>query len=186
MLKKRIIGFICAAAAAASVSMLSSCSEEPTVDASADVSDVSTVSETQSSEAEEDRNEQTEIDPAEIVDEIMTAEEMVSMAEVESGRMGNYVEVDMETVESFSMYICGSGAFADEAAVFEMKSEDDTEALMEALQKRVDSRLADYKDYKPEECGKLETAVIKANGKYVLYAVSSDNDKAEEIFDSKF
>lgn len=181
MLKKRVSLIVGAAAVAAAVSMLSGCGEEPVVDAAADVT--VSVSET---EVTEPAQEQTEIDPAAIVDEIMTETAMESMAEVTSDRIGNYVEIDMAAVESYSMYICGSGAFADEAGVFVMNSEEDTDALIEALQKRVDTRLVDYKDYKPEECGKLESAVIKANGRYVLYAVSSDNDKAEEIFDSKF
>lgn len=181
MLKKRISAIIGAAAVIGAVSMLSGCGEEPAVDAAAEVTTVS--AETETSEAVQ---EQTEIDPAAVVDEIMTETAMTSMAEVTEDRLGNYIEADTGTVESYSMYICGSGAFADEAAVFVMRSEDAAEALMEALQKRVDARLVDYKDYKPEECGKLESAVIKSNGKYVLYAVSSDNDKAEEIFDSKF
>ncbi|MGN0691761.1 MAG: DUF4358 domain-containing protein [Oscillospiraceae bacterium] len=181
MLKKRISVIIGAAAVIAAVSMLSGCGEEPVVDAAAEVTEAS--AETEVTEAAE---VQAEIDPAAVVDEIMTETAMTSMAEVTEDRLGNYVEVDTEKVESYSMYICGSGAFADEAAVFVMSSEDDTEALMGALQNRVDARLADYKDYKPEECGKLESAVIKSNGKYVLYAVSSDNDRAEEIFDSKF
>ncbi len=122
---------------------------------------------------------------ADIVNEIMTETAMTSMAEVTSDRMGNYIEADMDKVESFSMYICGSGAFADEAAVFVMVSEDDTAAMEDALKKRAETKLNDYKDYKPEECYKIEEAVIKSNGKYVLFAVSSDNDKAEDIFDDK-
>lgn len=181
MLKKRISVIIGAAAVIAAVSMLAGCGEEPAVDVAAEVTEASV-----EAEVTEAAEVQAEIDPAAIVDEIMTETAMTSMAEVTEDRLGNYVEVDTATVESYSMYICGSGAFADEAAVFVMNSAEDTEALMEALQKRVDARLVDYKDYKPEECGKLESAVIKSNGKYVLYAVSSDNDKAEEIFDSKF
>ncbi|MGN0695758.1 MAG: DUF4358 domain-containing protein [Oscillospiraceae bacterium] len=181
MLKKRISAIIGAAAVIGAVSMLAGCSEEPAVDVAAEVTEMVT-----EAEVTEAVQEQKEIDPAAVVDEIMTETAMTSMAEVTEDRLGNYVEADTEKVESYSMYICGSGAFADEAAVFVLSSEEDTDALMEALQKRVDARLVDYKDYKPEECGKLESAVIKSNGKYVLYAVSSDNDKAEEIFDSKF
>lgn len=184
MLKKRMMSILGAAAVAVSVSMLTACGNEPVVDAAADVTTVSEA--VADSETAAPVQEQSEPEPAAITDEVMTAGGMSSMAEVTSDRIGNYVEIDMETVESYSMYICGSGAFADETAVFKLKSEDGAEALMEALQKRVDSRLVDYKDYKPEECGKLESAVIKQNGCYVFYAVSADNDKAEEIFDGKF
>lgn len=179
---------ICAAALILSAAvLLCACGQDDavTADVTAETSEETssveeslTVSETESAAAD--------IDPAEIVNEIMTETSMTSMAEVTADRIGNYIEFDMEKVESFSMYICGSGAFADEAAVFKMKDEADADALIEALEARSETKNKDFEDYIPEECPKIESAVIKSNGCYVIYAVSSDNEKAEEIFDGKF
>ena len=121
--------------------------------------------------------------PADIVAEITANVEMSSLAEVGADRLGNFIEADPEKTESFSMFICGSGAFADEVAVFAMKDESDVQAVADSMQARIESRSIDFEDYNPDEYDKLRHALIKTKGRYVMLIVSNDNDTAESIFD---
>ena len=41
-------------------------------------------------------------------------------------------------------------------------------------------------DYKPSETSRLDKAIIKEDGNYVVYCVTDDTDKANEIIDKYF
>ena len=123
-----------------------------------------------------------DFEPADVVNEIVSTVEMSSMAEVGADRLNNYIDVDQTTVEKFSMYICGSGGFADEVAVFKMNSADAANTLKDLISKRVETRKTDFKDYNPDESTKLGNALILVKGNYVFFSVTGDNDTAESIF----
>ncbi|MBQ4225929.1 MAG: DUF4358 domain-containing protein [Oscillospiraceae bacterium] len=158
----------------------SASAQETTETTPAQTESETTVEETS---AETTAAEASAADPEAVVNEILSSVEMSTMAKVEDDRIGNYLEVDMSTVESYSMYICGSGGFADEVAVFLMTGEDSAQAVVDAAKARVESRSIDFKDYNPDEYDKLQNALIKTKGRYVLFVVSGDNDTAEGIFD---
>ena len=121
--------------------------------------------------------------PADIVNKILDKVEMSSMAEITSDRIGNYVEIDMSQVTDFSMYICGSGAFADEVGVFLMDSPEAASEAVDVINKRIETRTADFKDYNPDEGTKLESSVVKTKDCWLFYVISGDNEGAEAIFD---
>lgn len=183
MRKRSTIRLAAVISAVMLAAMLTGCGKEEAVDTAATASETAAVQTEETAQAETAAAAEPAA-PADIVNEILAKVEMSSMAEVASDRIGNYLTVDMATVESFSMYICGSGGFADETAVFAMNSEADTEAVVEAIQKRIDSRSVDFESYNPDEYDKLQNAVVKTEGRYVFFVVSGDNDTAEGIFDS--
>ena len=98
---KRKIAF--AALALAAAMSLAACSE-PTVDTGDTSADTSAVSVSENA-----------AEPSEITAKIIADIEMSSLAEVQSDRIEMYLDADMEKVDSFSMFICGSGGFADES-----------------------------------------------------------------------
>lgn len=73
-----------------------------------------------------------------------------------------------------------SGATAEEIAIFEFDSEVAAADGLEKAQVRVEDQKADFESYIPKEIPKLENAVIKQSGKYVIVCVSSGN-QAEKI-----
>lgn len=173
---------------------LSGCGDEPAEEAGVSVTEndveitnaAEEVSDGAPDESQAAGSDSGSIDIKAVLDSVMSETGMTSMTEVGEDRIGNYLEADTSQFESFSMWICGSGAFADETALFVLNNEDYAADLEDALNKRLETKTNDYKDYKPEECPKMDSAVIKTNGKYVFFAVSSDNGRAEEIFDENF
>lgn len=161
--------FTFAALALAAAMSLAACSE-PTVDVGDTSGDTAAVSERAAA-----------AEPSDITANIIADIEMSSLAEVQSDRIEMYLDVDLEKVDSFSMFICGSGGFADEVGVFKMKSADDCESLKTLITERLDKRKVDFEDYNPDEFEKLGKAVCGVSGNYVYYAVTPDSDKAESI-----
>ena len=100
---------------------------------------------------------------ADITSEIMANVSMSSMAEVGADRVSAYIDFEIPEGTDFSMFICGSGGFADEVCVINTAGLD--------------------ADYNPDEYDKLSEMLLKQTGDYLIYAVTGDNDECERIFD---
>ncbi len=75
----------------------------------------------------------------------------------------------------------GTGATAEELAVFETKDADAASALVGKLQARNEDRIENYSDYIPAEVPKLENAVIISGGRYVVLCVATDVSAVREL-----
>lgn len=78
-----------------------------------------------------------------------------------------------------SVYL-GSGATAEEIAVFEFDSKEIAEDGLKKAQARIEEQKTDFESYIPKEIPKLDSAVVKQSGKYVIVCVSNSS-KAETI-----
>ncbi|MBQ9209747.1 MAG: DUF4358 domain-containing protein [Oscillospiraceae bacterium] len=107
---------------------------------------------------------------------VMDAVEFPSMAEAGADRIGSYLDCDLSQAADFAMYICGSGGFADEIFIVS-KEGVDINAVEDAMNARIDSRINDFEDYDPNEVKKLEALQLLETDGYFMYAVSSDADK---------
>lgn len=74
----------------------------------------------------------------------------------------------------------GTGATAEELAVFETKDADAAAALVQKLEARNADRIESYSSYIPEEVPKLESAVILSGGRYVVLCVAEDSSAVRE------
>lgn len=104
--------------------------------------------------------------------------------------------IDLETAEAIyditdikiadSAIYVGSGATAEEIAVFQCETEEDAKKLETVLKSRVEEQTESFRDYVPKELEKLEKAVIVVKGKYVILSVSNEDAKAKEIIQNAF
>ena len=169
--KKIIAGLICAAVAVCVCGCSSGTATDSTASSTAESSsDNGSVSSAASA--------------SDITDKILAEIEFPSKAEIKEDRIDDFYEVEKDKIESFSAYLCGSGAYPDELAVFCMKSSDDTAAVKEMLEKRVEKQTASFKDYTPDEMYKIDGNNVVVSGNYVALIICSDNAKATEIFKS--
>ncbi|MBQ8786733.1 MAG: DUF4358 domain-containing protein [Oscillospiraceae bacterium] len=122
--------------------------------------------------------------PADITAAIMAEIEIPSAMEKNAESIGAYYDVDTSTVAEMSVFICGSGAYPDELAVFRFNDAESAKAGAEAVQSRLDSQIAIYKDYTPAEMYKLDEAVIITQNEWVAFAACADNARAKEIIES--
>lgn len=71
-----------------------------------------------------------------------------------------------------------SGVGIDEYGIFRMKEESGVEGMKSAIQNYIDgAKLSFNENYAPNEKPKLDNAEIRVFGKYVVYAVLSEDDK---------
>lgn len=107
------------------------------------------------------------------------------MADV-SERYDTYYSVPDNTVKECRLFVCSSGAYPDELAVFVLNRSDDKEKLKTAINARKDYLLETWEDYKPEEVPKIENAKFLEYSGYCFYLISDNTGKASEILSQYF
>lgn len=108
-----------------------------------------------------------------------------SLSELDQSVALSYYGIDAEDVTT-SVVMVSTGATAEEIAVFEAADADAADAIKAACDSRKEKQTTSYADYKPSETSRLDKAIIKQDGNYVVYLVADDTDKANEIIDNYF
>lgn len=85
-------------------------------------------------------------------------------------------------IDSFKIYVSGTGATASELAAFKCKDESSVKSVRAAVEQRIAEQTESYENYRPDEKFRLENAVILTNGNYLVFAVSNDNSAVEKLF----
>lgn len=120
---------------------------------------------------------------ADITAAVMAEIEITSAAEKTSEDIGAFYDVDTSAIADMSVFICGSGAYPDEIAVFRFNDPESASAGAEAVKKRLENQTALYTDYTPDEVYKLEDANIIEKDNWVILTICSDNARAAEIIE---
>lgn len=107
-----------------------------------------------------------------------------SMTELSADRVNSYYDIDLKKLEDFSIYIEGSGGYADEVAIFKVKDNKDIEDIKASINDRIKNRLKDFDGYNSEELVKIKDNLVLVKGKYILFVISENNDKAKSTFNA--
>lgn len=86
---------------------------------------------------------------------------------------------NIENAANEYVYI-GSGATAEEIAVFEFNNTQDAKNALQAAKNRISQQKTDYAAYNPKEIQKLDNAIVKNTGRYLIVCVS-EGDTAKKI-----
>ncbi len=176
--KRIMAGIVCAMVAVS----ICGCSEKPAQSSASESSVTSDAGSVSESVSEASDSSTATGAAAEITAKIQEDVKFPGMAEIGADRMAGYYDVAADKIDSYSAYICGSGAYPDEIAVFKMKSADDVNDVKSVLEKRVESQSATFKDYTPDEMYKIDGNNVVTSGNYVALIICADNAKAIEDF----
>ena len=88
--------------------------------------------------------------------------------------------IDTSKINDVARY-AGSGATADEIAVFKCADSDCVEEVQNAVKSRIEYLYDGYSDYDPAEVPKINSSVILINGDVIVFVICKNADKAEEI-----
>lgn len=113
----------------------------------------------------------------ELQSEAVTSDTLSSTAEE---MLPSIYFIDAETMEKGAAYT-STGATACEVAVIECKEASQTAEVEKLFETRVSSQSELFASYNAGEVSKLDSAIIKSAGKYVVLCVCDDTDKANEI-----
>lgn len=86
---------------------------------------------------------------------------------------------------STALVYVGTGAVADELALFEFSNDADAQSAISLAEARIASQKDSFAAYIPEEVPKLDHAVMEAYGRYLAVCVS-DGDGAGKIISEYF
>ena len=90
--------------------------------------------------------------------------------------------VDESSLAEYEVYI-GTGATAEEIAIFRVKDSQDVAAVKTACETRIEDQKKACENYLPDEMPKLSSPVVRTAGNYVAMVISSDNTKVEAVLD---
>ena len=76
-----------------------------------------------------------------------------------------------------------SGATADEIALFEAPDEKTAGEQLKIAENHIAERTAAYASYMPDEVTKLEDAIVRQEGCYVILCVAGDYEAAQTVID---
>ncbi|MBD2869026.1 DUF4358 domain-containing protein [Paenibacillus arenilitoris] len=114
---------------------------------------------------------------------IMQTVSLPDMKQGDSEKLEKLYRIEAEVVEDFILYTASSNVKADELAVIKLKDEKDAELVLTNIGQHIEAQIAKFKDYRPEEYALVEKHVLKAKGRFVLFAVSMKADRIERAFD---
>ncbi|WP_053955375.1 DUF4358 domain-containing protein [Inediibacterium massiliense] len=112
--------------------------------------------------------------------------DLSSMVKGDMEQLEKLYDIEKEKVDSFVLYTASTNIKADEIAIVKVKDSNDIEKVQEAFQNRIDKQSKAFQDYLPEEYFLIENHVLKNNGEYIIFIISKDTQKIEEIVDGCF
>lgn len=93
--------------------------------------------------------------------------------------------VEEAMLQDYAVYM-SSGGTADEFAIFFAKDTETAKEITKFVEMRVEDQKSVMENYLPEEMSKLENAVIKSEGPYVILCVTDDAETAKDIIHGYF
>ncbi|MEG1461137.1 MAG: DUF4358 domain-containing protein [Oscillospiraceae bacterium] len=81
--------------------------------------------------------------------------------------------------------LCSTGATTEEISLFKCSDEAAAERVLGFAKKRAESQKTAYQSYAPDEVPKIDNAIIRSEGVYVFYIVSTDSTKVEAAISGK-
>lgn len=89
---------------------------------------------------------------------------------------------DIDGASAALVYV-GSGAVADELALFEFANETEAQSAISSAEARIAAQKDSFATYIPEEVPKLDHAVMETYGRYLIVCVSGGDGASEIISD---
>ena len=124
-----------------------------------------------------------ELEPQTFVEELLAEANFVdSLNQLDDPVIPLLYEIDEADYASALVY-CGTGATAEEIAVFQAEDEAAAKRLLEAAHERVARQIEVYEAYGPVEAMSLENAVVERAGTTVIVVICSDSDGAKKVVD---
>ena len=107
-------------------------------------------------------------------------DELISLSDKVAG---NYYDLEIDGLEGYVIFVSSTSATTNELAVFHCADSSALEATKSAVEARMKDQREAYENYIPDELLRLDNALVKTSGNYLLFSVSDDNETVEKLFD---
>lgn len=103
------------------------------------------------------------------------------MVKLSDEKASDFYDLSFDGLSEYTIYVSGSRATANELCIMILKDEDSVANAKASIEKRIDEQKASYENYIPAEYDKIQNAVIKTEGNYIVMAVGIDSDSLEKM-----
>lgn len=131
-------------------------------------------------------NTPKEVDVSTVYREIEAAITVPDFIELTEADIADYVAVDTADLKQMIVKISAEAISADQIVICEAVDAAAASRVEAAFETYLDSVKNSFKNYLPSEYAKMEGTEVQTSGNYVYYAVSSEADAIEDIFDKYF
>lgn len=78
----------------------------------------------------------------------------------------------------------GSGATSEEIVILQVNSKEQLNSVKEKINTRIEERKQAFENYLPEEVFKIDNNLLETRGSYVIFCISNDSNKVEEVINN--
>lgn len=125
-------------------------------------------------------NKKVDIDSHGLTQKLLATVKNDELTRLDSELIEGVYDIKPNQYEEEVIYI-SSGATAMEIALFKTKDKENLEKISKAIDKRKNEQIEIYKTYSSNQVPMLQGAIKKEIGDYVIYCVTEDAKKAEDI-----
>lgn len=134
--------------------------------------------------AEENDSKEVNVAVNDIADKIIDEIEMGQLLTMPDEMAEASYPFDRSIVSEFVIYQAMMNVQSDEFAIFKVKDKDKISEIESAIENRAQKLNKIWETYLPDQHEKVKNYIVEKNGNYVMFAVTPDQEKAKEIFDS--
>lgn len=78
----------------------------------------------------------------------------------------------------------GSGATSEEIVILQVNVKEQLNSVKEKINTRIEERKQAFENYLPEEVFKIDNNLLETKGNYVIFCISNDSNKVEEVINN--
>ena len=105
------------------------------------------------------------------------------LVKIDSEMIMNDYNFTTDEIAEFVSYQ-GSGATSEELVILKAKDKSYLNSIKEKIDARIQERKEAFGSYLPEEVGKIDNNILKIEDNYVIFCVSNDSDKVNEVINT--
>ena len=102
------------------------------------------------------------------------------LVKIDSEMIMNDYNFTTDEVEEFVSYQ-GSGATSEEIVILKVKDKSNLNSIKDKINARIEERKEAFQSYLPKEVGKIDNNILRVEGNYVIFCVSNDSSKVNQI-----
>lgn len=135
---------------------------------------------------DDNKPEEVNIPVATMIDDMEKELEFGMMEELKGETLMQFYALDEALFEEYSANFPLMNVQTNEYSVFKLKDEADVEKVKEAIVTRAETVQKTFETYLPDQYENAKNYYLDSNGKYVIFVIHEDVEKAKTIFENYF
>lgn len=124
----------------------------------------------------------SEAKPEDVAKAVTEAVDMKELSQADNRMVKRLYGLNANDYAGVFLYVSDSNMKVEELLIVKLKDTEQSEQVEAAINTRLDSQLASFEGYGPEQCKLLNDHVLDVKGNYILYVVNKKAKGADKAF----